>query len=138
MTLLTKEEKYNAYSIISLLLFLIGFVLVLLIFVVFQMISNDTLDIIIQKAPFIFYIYAILYFIPPSVLGIVGLISGDRVQRTSMTRSFLWSSYSFNMIIIILLTVLSLDLYFLIFSAIIVIGLLVIGISEANKISRVL
>ena len=138
MTLLTKEEKYNAYSIISLLLFLIGFVLLLLIFVVFQMISNDTLYIIIQKAPFIFYIYAILYFIPPSVLGIVGLISGDRVQRTSMTRSFLWSSYSFNMIIIILLTVLSLDLYFLIFSAIIVIGLLVIGISEANKISRVL
>jgi len=136
--LLTKIEKYNAYSIISLSLFLIGFLFSSLIFMVFQSISNESLDIIIQKETLIFYIYAILYFIPPAVLGIVGLISGDRVQRTSMTRSFFWISYSFSMIIIIFLTVLSLDLYFLILSAIIVIGLLVIGISEADKISRAL
>ena len=136
--MLTKIEKYNAYSIISLSLFVIGFLFSSLIFIVFKSISNESLDIIIQKETLIFYIYVILYFIPPAVLGIVGLISGDRVQRTSMTRSFLWISYSFSMIIIILLTVLSLDLYFLILSAIIVIGLLVIGISEADKISGAL
>ena len=131
--MLTEREKYNTNSMISLLLSVIGLIFLIIIIALGLLITSNSIAIIVRKEIFPFYIIVVIYTIPPVILTIKNFLSGD--QRTALTQIFLWIAYSVSMISVILLTVLSVDLYLTILSGIIVIFLLIIGISEANRIS---